>query len=59
MLRYRLGMRKIRLDFSDFWPGFRKDDNFLWHLLNGLVVYLVMRIWVLHIAKDSDQHPRP
>jgi hypothetical protein len=26
-------MRKIRVDFCDFWPGFRKDDNFFWHLL--------------------------
>lgn len=26
-------MRKIRIDFSDFWPGFRKDDNFFWRLL--------------------------
>lgn len=26
-------MRKIRIDFSDFWPGFRKDDNFFWNLL--------------------------
>lgn len=35
MLRQGFGMRKIRLDFSDFWPGFRKDDNFLWHLLKS------------------------
>jgi len=24
---------KIRLDFCDFWPGFSKSNNFLWHLL--------------------------
>jgi hypothetical protein len=26
-------MRKIRIDFSDFWPGFRKDDNFFLRVL--------------------------
>ncbi len=26
-------MRKIRLDFCDFWPGFCKTDNFFWNLL--------------------------
>lgn len=26
-------MRKIRIDFSDFWPGFKKDDNYFWNLL--------------------------
>lgn len=43
----------------DWLVPFSLGTHFLWHLLNGLVVYLVMRIWVLHIAKDSDQHPRP
>ncbi len=26
-------MRKVRLDFCDFWPGFCKTDNFFWNLL--------------------------
>jgi alpha(1,3/1,4) fucosyltransferase len=26
-------MRKIRIDFCDFWPGFCKTDNFFWNLL--------------------------
>jgi hypothetical protein len=26
-------MRKIRIDFSDFWPGFCKTDNFFWNTL--------------------------
>src|SRR5277367_6770795 len=26
-------MRKIRIDFCDFWPNFRKDDNVLWRML--------------------------
>lgn len=26
--------RKIRLDFCDFWPYFRKTDNYLYHLLS-------------------------
>ncbi len=26
-------MRKIRIDFCDFWPGFCKTDNFFWHAL--------------------------
>jgi hypothetical protein len=26
-------MRKIRVNFSDFWPGFRCDDNFFWNFL--------------------------
>ena len=26
-------MRKVRLDFCDFWPGFCKTDNFFWDIL--------------------------
>jgi alpha(1,3/1,4) fucosyltransferase len=26
-------MKKIRIDFCDFWPGFCKTDNFFWNLL--------------------------
>ena len=26
-------MRKIRIDFCDFWHGFNKTDNWFWHLL--------------------------
>lgn len=27
-------MQKITINFSDFWPGFNKKDNFFWHLLS-------------------------
>src|SRR5258706_1912689 len=26
-------MKPVRLDFCDFWPGFRKDDNRIYNLL--------------------------
>ncbi|RYE32725.1 MAG: hypothetical protein EOP48_30965, partial [Sphingobacteriales bacterium] len=26
--------RSIKIDFVDFWPGFDKQDNFLWHVLS-------------------------
>ena len=26
-------MKSVRIDFCDFWPGFRKDDNRLYNLL--------------------------
>jgi hypothetical protein len=26
-------MQKIKINFSDFWPGFNKTDNYFWHLL--------------------------
>ena len=26
-------MKKIRIDFSDFWPGFCKTDNYFWNTL--------------------------
>ena len=32
-LNLRKCMRKIRIDFCDFWPGFCKTDNFFWHAL--------------------------
>lgn len=28
-----LAMRKIHIDFCDFWPGFCKTDNYFWHTL--------------------------
>ena len=27
-------MRKIKIDFADFWKGFDKKDNYFWHLLS-------------------------
>lgn len=28
-------MQKIKINFSDFWPGFNKTDNYFWHLLTS------------------------
>ena len=28
-------VKKIKIDFVDFWPGFRKNDNYFFHLLNS------------------------
>jgi hypothetical protein len=28
-------MKKVKIDFVDFWPGFRKNDNYFYHLLNS------------------------
>jgi alpha(1,3/1,4) fucosyltransferase len=28
-------MKKIKIDFADFWPGFKKEDNFFYNLLSA------------------------
>ena len=28
-------MEKLKIDFSDFWPSFKKTDNFFWNMLSS------------------------
>jgi hypothetical protein len=39
----------------DWTVPFPLGTHFLWHLLNGVVLYLAMRAWILHVAALRTQ----
>lgn len=39
----------------DWLVPWRIGTHFMWHLLNGVVVYLLLRSWILHIASSPSQ----
>jgi len=42
-----LALTARTVDWLVPWP---LGSHFLWHLLNGLVVYLALRSWIMHVA---------
>jgi hypothetical protein len=39
----------------DWLVPFALGTHFVWHILNGFVVYLAMRSWILHVASTSGR----
>ena len=35
--------QQIKIDFTDFWPGFNKQDNYFFHLLNQGMNWLSLK----------------
>ncbi len=49
---------KIRIDFSDFWPGFNKTDNFFWNVLKSRfdVELHAQPDFLIYSNRDSHVH---
>lgn len=47
---FALALTARTIDWSVPWPI---GSHFLWHLLNGVVVYLTLRTWIVHTASRS------